>query len=358
MPNATETEPTDKAEVKRLREQIATLQADAERRDAEDASPLVYTSKAAGTGHLEDRLARVTAHVSRIPKRGFNKEQKYQFVAHSDVLDAIRPALAAEGVQFRSEIIGGTCEPELKIDGSPRTTGGGMIWRMWIVNVRFTFSCRLADTRCEQTTEWRGYAQDYSDKGESKALTAAIKTFLIQQFLVSTGDDPDEPTTDPQPAQAQGGQGYVRQPSNGAPASGDLRAARNAALDFNAKLPQGVLSKIARKVAGNGIILKIEDVQALKKIATAAARYEANPEGGEAWLNGDPQAASGEPAPEDTERQEAAAAPDVPAVPAVVAPYDGLPLDAYDPPLTDDERRQYDVGINPRPDTDGDDTPF
>lgn len=355
-------------ELLRLREQIATLQADAEKAEA---VPTSYDRPGAGTGHLEERLARVTGYVSRIPKRGFNKEQSYPFVAHPDVLDAIRPALAAEGVQFRSKITKTEAEAETVANGAERRTGGGMVWRMWRIEVEFRFCCWNGDVRCEQVTEaWPGYAQDYSDKGASKALTSAIKTFLIQQFLLSTGDDPDAHETRPD-AQGEPQQQAAR-PQGGSrsatPVSGDLRQARNAALDWNKELPQGVVGKIAKKLCGNGVIIKIEDVAILQRVARYAEAYKANPEAGEAWLAGDNQALSGGPDPADVERQAAAEDPQAPPTMSAdaddAAPVDvpvepwGMPVESYDPPLTEDELRQHALGLNPRVVTDDDDTPF
>lgn len=389
-PQAAEPEPDDaykrlSDEAERLREQVVTLQADAEKRDEQDATLPEYNDQRAGTGHLEDRLARVTGAMSRIPKRGFNNDQKYQFVAHSDVLDAIRPALAAESVQFRSQVTKTESPAETVVGGAERRTGGGMVWRMWRVEVKFTFSCWLGEKRCEQVTEgWPGYAQDYSDKGASKALTSAIKTFLIQQFLLSTGDDPDEPTREPGDRPAAGAQRPATAPRQ-AQTSGDVRAARNAALDLNTKMPKGTLSKIAKKLTGQGVILKIEDVAALQKITRAALKYIDNPEGGQAWLDGALQAQSGEPAAEEAERQAAAETGDEPPVtpgqptkadaeqaddPADGSGADSVPFEPvtlpgpedehWQPPLSDEEKRQLALGLNPRPpvDPDDEDIPF
>lgn len=365
------TDPTaEQQELERLRQQVATLQADADKRDAEEGQTPAYEHLAAGTGHLEERLARVTGHVSRIPKRGFNNEQKYNFVAHSDVLDSIRPALAAESVQFRSRITLTEAEPELQPDGNARRTGGGMVWRMWRIEVTFTFTCWMGEKRCEQVTEgWPGYAQDYSDKGASKALTSAIKTFLIQQFLISTGDDPDEPTPEQGNNQQQ-----ARQSSQGRstdPRDNELRLARRACMDYNEKLPKGVLGKIAKRVTGSGLVIQIENAAQLKRIAKIAEAYVENPEKGEAWLAGETQQQSGEPEPEDAARQEAAEAPDVPVAqrdlsqPLVADPVDGSGADALPAePVTplpvpeeasDEERRQAMLGIPPAPPSTGDD---
>jgi hypothetical protein len=301
-----------------------------------------------GTGHLEDRLARVTGAMSRIPKRGWNKDQKYAFVSQPDILDAVRPALAAERVRFRSELRSMRSEP----DG--RRTGGradGMEWQMWTAEMDFTFSCRVDDTIEEDTVRWTGWAYDFGDKGGPKAETSALKTFLIQTFLISTGDDPDESPAD-QPAAQQVVSDQV---------ASDLRSARNAALDWNQKLPKGKLSAIARKVAGNGVIMKIEDVALLQKIARAAARYEANPAGGEAWLTGEaPDDAQpdepaenpgdpGEPPPPDDGEPESEGSPPEPEPEPDPLP----PADSYDPPLTEDEARQHGLGIDPRPEGEG-----
>lgn len=304
----------------RLREQVRLLQKELERGDQAEQT---YDDEKAGSGHLEERIARVTAAMSRIPKRGFNRDQQYNFVAHSDVLDAVRPALAAEGISFRSKLLAYVQAPE------ERKTQGGMVWCMWRVDVEFSFTCWLRRTDpgahplsvegatastadvCEKdVVNWSGWAQDYSDKGASKALTSAIKTFLIQTFLISTGDDPDEPPADNSSVSQRSGDKPARP---GAPVAADVRQARNAALEFNKKLPRGVLGKIAKRLTGDGVIMKIENEASLKKIAEAAERYLANPEGGEAWLAGEDaaqrQPASGEPDPADAERQAAAEQP-------------------------------------------------
>lgn len=330
----------------RLRAQVAALQGELEHTD-----PLPeYENEKAGTGHLVERLARVTHAMSRLPKRGFNKEQSYAFVAHADVLDAVRPALSAEGVSFASTLIEYEAVPE------GRSTKGGMPWNMWRVKIEVSFQCYWYPVEGQngspgaevQKHSWLGFAQDYSDKGASKALTSAIKTFLIQQFLLSTGDDPDENAVhtdsvrDATPQARQAGAGQQQG------ASSDVRAGRNACLDINQRLPQGVLGKIAKKVANQGVIMKINDVGQLEKIRKAAERYVENPEGGEAWLRGDAPEQS-----EDARRQEASGEPD----PADGSGRDALPpapvtlppVDSYDPPLTEEEKRQHALDVDPRP---------
>jgi len=338
----------------KLREQVRLLQHELDRADD---LPAYEAGEATGSGHLVERLARVTAAMNRLPKRGFNKEQSYAFVAHADVLDAVRPALAAEGVAFGSTIIECDAKPE------GRETRSGMQWCMWRVKVEMTFQCYWYPVEGQHGSpgaevmkcSWLGFAQDYSDKGASKALTSAIKTFLIQQFLISTGDDPDESSVSTDSVR----QATPRQAGAGAQTgtNGDLRAARNAALDFNQKLPKGTLSKIAKKIAGQGVVMNINDVAQLQKIAKAAARYVENPEGGEAWLTGDAptddekrQAVSGEPdVPLQQRDLSQPLTPDGAGLPEEPVTLPG-PDDAYwDPPLDEDDHRQLELGVNPRP---------
>lgn len=331
----------------RLREQVRILQHELERADegppAED-----YKNEKAGTGHLVERLARVTQAMHRVKKRGYNQSQNYAFVAHADVLDAVRPALSAEGVSFASTIE--ECEqiPE------GRKTDKGAQWCMWRVKVTMTFQCHHYPAEGEhgapqaevQRSEWLGFAQDYSDKGASKALTSAIKTFLIQQFLLSTGDDPDEPPADT--SSQQEAQARPRAEGRSGSQTGtdsDIRAARNACMDLNQKLPRGMLGKIAKRVAGQGVIMKVNDVGQLQKIAKAAERYLATEPGtpereaANDWIEGRTAAPT-----DDAARQAQSGEPDLPHEPV------SLPaIDSYDPPLTEEEARQWHLNVNPRP---------
>jgi hypothetical protein len=251
------------------------------------SAPLVYDHPAAGTGHLEERLARVTAAMSRVPKRGYNKDQQYKFVSQPDVLDAVRPALAAEGVRFRSEL------KEMRADEDGRTTAKGVPWVMWRATLDFSFSCRVDDAVEEDTVRWMGWAYDFGDKGGPKAETSALKTFLIQTFLLSAGDDPDE-------SPAAGGETASAARAGAQTGSdSDLRQARHRVLDYNQQLPRGALSQIAKKVAGESRIMSINDLGLLAKVERACERFLEAPAAGAAWLAGEDapehQEASGEP---------------------------------------------------------------
>jgi hypothetical protein len=128
-------------------------------------------------------MARVMGRLERIPKRGFNPHFKYEFVTDSDVLDAVRTAMAAEGMCLF-----------VSMDGLQQDD------KRTVANFKFTF----ADGESGQamTVNWIGEAIDTQDKGIAKAATSALKYCLLKTFLMSTGDDPDSDSDGPVPPRA------------------------------------------------------------------------------------------------------------------------------------------------------------
>lgn len=132
-----------------------------------------------GAGSLVQKLARVLAAMSRIPKNG-RHPQGWSFSTESDIADMVRPQLAEQGVimvpqlrRHQQDIIG-------------RTRAGADIVRH-TVDVDYM----ITDGESVITVPWRGQADDSSDKGLAKALTACQKYMLIRLLQLSSGDDPD-----------------------------------------------------------------------------------------------------------------------------------------------------------------------
>lgn len=148
---------------------------------------------------LAAKLAGVYADVRRIPKRGWNEGQKYAFANEGDISDMIRWSLHRHRVVFACKIVQVTRNA---IRSSKGTEGTEVI-----VDVEFVMTC--ADTGEAWTFPWQGEATDYQDKALPKALTGAKKSFLVMQFLVSTGE--------PEPDAGPGAEGYSRA---GAPPAG------------------------------------------------------------------------------------------------------------------------------------------
>lgn len=137
---------------------------------------------AAPAPSLAGKLARVTAQVSRVPKRGWNDFNRYHYVMESDLLDAVRASLAAEGVALQSSVVSHKCE-RMPTQRGEQT--------MAVVMMRFTW--HDAATGETLSSEFPGMAADsgIGDKAIYKAITGATKYFIMKTFLMSTGDDPE-----------------------------------------------------------------------------------------------------------------------------------------------------------------------
>jgi len=118
------------------------------------------------------KLARVMGKLERLPKRGHNDHFGYDFVTIADVADAVRKALAEEGVAFFASMDGLAQENHKTV-------------------ADFTFTFADGQTGATWTCPWKGEAMDTQDKGIAKAATSAEKYFLLKTLILSTGDEED-----------------------------------------------------------------------------------------------------------------------------------------------------------------------
>ncbi len=149
---------------------------------------------------LYAKLAAVLGEIQRVPKSGKNKHFNYEYATNEDVLDFIRPLLAAHGIAFWASMV--ECAQAAEQTDSGKTTT-----RTHIV-LEFAFAD--VDSGEVITSRWHGEALDSQDKGITKAATLAKKYFLLNTFLISTGDlredpDADAPVEQSKPAPAANG---------------------------------------------------------------------------------------------------------------------------------------------------------
>ena len=135
---------------------------------------------------LYSKMSKVLAAVQRVPKNGVNSHFGYRFVREGDLTEAIRQHLAEHNlcVFFGASEVLESRETEGK--AGPVTT----------IKMTATFAC--GDGGTSFTTSWLGSGQDAGDKGIYKALTGGVKYLLMKNFLVSTGDDPEQEDAQPQ----------------------------------------------------------------------------------------------------------------------------------------------------------------
>ena len=132
-------------------------------------------------------MAKVMGVLKTIPKNGRNKQQGYDFVTDSDLLDAIRPALAQHKIALVADMI--------EVVAGERPTK---------VLMRFRLCC--GETGAVVESRWWGQSNMPGDKALTAAAVLAQKYFLKATFAISTGDESDDPDAHasegkPQPAQ-------------------------------------------------------------------------------------------------------------------------------------------------------------
>lgn len=121
---------------------------------------------------LHSKLAEVMAEVGRVPKRGRNEFHKYDYATEADIVEAVRGALSARGVSLLPSV------RQVLREGT-------------LTTALMAFSFTDGETGETSTHEWAGTGDDKGDKGLYKAMTGALKYFLLKTFLLPTGDDPE-----------------------------------------------------------------------------------------------------------------------------------------------------------------------
>lgn len=155
--------------------------------------------------------ARAMASIERVEKRGHNPEQNYAYATIGDVAETVRRAIAAESIAVTVEI---DVSLMWTAQETGRITGGGRKWMQWTVPLLITLT--HGPSGVSETVHWVGIAEDYSDKGLYKALSGGYKYWLIDTFVLSTGDDPE--STDQSDQRAAPG---AREPADQRPVDRD-----------------------------------------------------------------------------------------------------------------------------------------
>ncbi len=135
------------------------------------------------TPNLYSKMAAIMGEITRVPKTGRNRQQNYDFATDSDIADLIRGKLAAHNIAFFAAM---KDVEQTEIKSAKGSTGYHTI-----AHLEFTFVC--GDTGDKMSCTWRGEADDWGDKGVSKAATLGEKYFLLKTFVMSTGDPQDDP---------------------------------------------------------------------------------------------------------------------------------------------------------------------
>lgn len=143
--------------------------------------------------NIFEAIGKIMKECGAIGKDRRNAQQNFNFRGVDDVMNAMHPILAENGVFVVPEVLESTREE--------RTTarGGNLIYS--ILKIKFTF---YAEDGTSVSAVVQGEGMDSADKSSNKAMSVAFKYALFQVFCIPTEEmaDPDAETPPPStPAQ-------------------------------------------------------------------------------------------------------------------------------------------------------------
>ena len=138
------------------------------------------------TSTLHKKMAQAMGEIGRVPKRGRNQAQGYNYARADDVAEHTREILSKHGIAVYADVTdSGIREIETQ-KGKARVS--------W-VKVAWTFVD--GESGESRTVNVPGEGMDHGDKGVYKAMTGSLKYALMLGFLIPTGDaDPEREEED------------------------------------------------------------------------------------------------------------------------------------------------------------------
>lgn len=131
---------------------------------------------------LAKKKAQVVEKVQRIPKNGFNKFHQYEYSTESDIKEGIRSLLSEAGLTLDIQL-----KNDIKVEVSTKQG------KAWLHTVEMEFILTDNDTGYMDIKTSKGEATDNGDKGIYKAYAGCIKYYLMNNFLISTGETDNDP---------------------------------------------------------------------------------------------------------------------------------------------------------------------
>jgi hypothetical protein len=154
----------------------------------EDARLLTAPAEGPAIGsRLTRKLVAIMQQVAGIPKLGWNDFHKYHYRREEDIVNTLRPLLAALNL-FIFPSVTSLAVQERKGKGDKAK---------YITEAAMEFVIEDGDTGEQRLCRWAGQGEDEGDKGAYKAQTGAEKFFLCKLFLIGT------PETEPEGGSAE-----------------------------------------------------------------------------------------------------------------------------------------------------------
>lgn len=133
---------------------------------------------------LVSKMIQVSTDVGHVAKNGKNTHQGFNFRGIDAVVNALSPALRANGIIVTPTVLNYEYN-QIEVGQNKSLMGHARI------EVRYSFT----DGTDTIATVVAGEAMDAGDKATAKAMSVAFRTALLQTFCLPTDDkDPDEDT--------------------------------------------------------------------------------------------------------------------------------------------------------------------
>jgi len=131
---------------------------------------------------LTSKLLEVSKAIKYLSKDKTNKMQGYSYLSEAKIKETIKKAFEDSGIIFNY-----STESVREYEVSPTSKGTKQFCT--IANGKYSFID--VDSDHELNGTWFGSGTDTGDKGLYKAITGGIKYVLNTNFLIPTGDDPE-----------------------------------------------------------------------------------------------------------------------------------------------------------------------
>ena len=141
------------------------------------------------------KLAKIMGSLPVFEAEGRNAHFGYSFIKDTQISGAIRPRMAKEGLMVIPNVL-----EESWVE--TKTSRGGT---SWVTKLKVEFTVIDANTGDSVSGCGFGYGDDSGDKGANKAMTAAMKYWLLKLFQIGGEDNEEDARADLRAANREAG---------------------------------------------------------------------------------------------------------------------------------------------------------
>lgn len=138
---------------------------------------------------LAGRIAKISSEIGAISKSGRNAQQGYAYIEYAQVAAELRILQEKHGVAVIPQV-------EKYTQTEVRNSKGGIGYH-YLLGMEFTI-VNTDDGADKLEIHWMGEATDFGDKGINKAITSAVKYFLMRLYNISEKNEKEADAETPE----------------------------------------------------------------------------------------------------------------------------------------------------------------